>query len=205
MSWLPASAPRCRREPPRRPVPGNRPPAVSLDQLWAGWRASYVSSVSEPVGEGAGDAGVPGEGGGACVFCRILAASASEEERRIVHRGRQAVALLNAYPYSPGHLLVLPVRHLGSLSELDEEESVELWETARSSVEAIERAYRPDGVNLGANLGRAAGAGIPAHLHLHAVPRWTGDTNFMTSIAETRVLPESLGASWAKLRAAWRP
>lgn len=183
---------------------------MSLDQLWAGWRASYVSSVSEPLGEAAGEAdgeadGPAGGGSGTCVFCRILSDGSAEEELRIVYRGGLAVALLNAYPYSPGHLLVLPVRHLGSLAELGGEESVALWETARASVGAIERAYRPDGVNLGANLGRAAGAGIPAHLHLHAVPRWTGDTNFMTSIAETRVLPESLGASWAKLRAAWRP
>ena len=181
---------------------------MSLDQLWAGWRASYVASVSEP----AGVPTAPGEAGEAsleaasgCVFCRILASDASDEERRIVHRGRHAVALLNAYPYASGHLLVLPVRHLGALAELDPDESAELWDTARTSVDAIERAYHPDGVNLGANLGRAAGAGIPAHLHLHALPRWVGDTNFMTAIAETRVLPESLGASWAKLRAAWQP
>lgn len=180
---------------------------MSLDQLWAGWRASYVASVSEPPAAGVSGerVGGPGDATGGCVFCRILASDASDEERRIVHRGRRAVALLNAYPYASGHLLVLPVRHLGALSELDADESAELWETARTSVDAIERAYRPDGVNLGANLGRAAGAGIPAHLHLHALPRWVGDTNFMTAIAETRVLPESLGASWAKLRAAWKP
>lgn len=180
---------------------------MSLEQLWAGWRAAYVSSVSDPDAEAAQAADLPGPAGEAegssCVFCRILASDASDEQRRVVHVGPLAVALLNAYPYASGHLLVLPRRHVSALSELDADESVALWETARTAVEAIERAYRPDGVNLGANLGRAAGAGIPAHLHLHALPRWFGDTNFMTSIAETRVLPESLGASWGKLRAAW--
>ena len=185
---------------------------MSLEQLWAGWRASYVASVSEPaVGADGGPAteaasgDAPAPGAPACVFCRILASDAGDEERRVVHVGPFAVALLNAYPYTSGHLLVLPLRHVQSLSELEPQESLGLWETARAAVDALERAYRPDGVNLGANLGRAAGAGIPSHLHLHAVPRWFGDTNFMTSIAETRVLPESLGASWAKLRAAWAP
>lgn len=189
---------------------------MSLEQLWAGWRANYVASVTEPGDEAVGgepaSAGVPhepgehGEGGAArCVFCRILASGAGDEERRVVHVGRFAVALLNAYPYASGHLLVLPLRHVRSLSDLEGEESVGLWETARAAVAALERAYRPDGVNLGANLGRAAGAGIPSHLHLHAVPRWFGDTNFMTAIAETRVMPESLDASWAKLRAVWSP
>lgn len=184
---------------------------MSLEQLWAGWRASYVASVSEaatgvgdPAPKGAGN-GKEGAGAAHCVFCRILSSDAGDEERRVVHVGPFAVALLNAYPYASGHLLVLPLRHVQSLSELDPQESLGLWETARAAVDALERAYRPDGVNLGANLGRAAGAGIPSHLHLHAVPRWFGDTNFMTSIAETRVLPESLGASWAKLRAAWAP
>ena len=166
-----------------------------------------MSSVSEPDAEAAGAADLPGASGAAagtsCVFCRILASDASDEQRRVVHVGSLAVALLNAYPYASGHLLVLPRRHVSALSELDEAESVALWETARAAVGAIEQAYRPDGVNLGANLGRAAGAGIPAHLHLHALPRWLGDTNFMTSIAETRVLPESLSTSWGKLRAAW--
>lgn len=179
---------------------------MSLEQLWAGWRASYVSSVSEPVAEETTpETGEAAPGEAPCVFCRILASDASDEDRRVVHVGTQAVALLNAYPYASGHLLVLPVRHVRALSELDPDESLELWDTARAAVDAIERAYRPDGVNLGANLGRAAGAGLPGHLHLHALPRWFGDTNFMTAIAETRVLPESLGSSWAKLRAAWRP
>jgi ATP adenylyltransferase len=180
---------------------------MSLEQLWAGWRASYVASVSEPGTLAEGRQAATGDrsdiDGVPCVFCRILASGASEEERRIVYAGPLTVALLNAYPYASGHLLVLPRRHVSGLSDLDEVESSALWETTRSAVEAIEEAYRPDGVNLGANLGRAAGAGIPSHLHLHALPRWIGDTNFMTSIAETRVLPEPLDVSWAKLHHAW--
>jgi len=184
---------------------------VSLEQLWAGWRASYVASVTDPLervpagGPELASATDPAKArsGEGCVFCRILAAPSSDEERRVIHVGPRVSALLNAYPYASGHLLVLPRRHVASLSELEGDESAELWATATMAVEALEGAYRPDGVNLGANLGRAAGAGIPTHLHLHVVPRWLGDTNFMTSIAETRVLPEPLGVSWAKLRGAW--
>ena len=111
--------------------------------------------------------------------------------------------MLNLYPYASGHLLVLPVRHLEGLDELTPAESAELWATTGAAADALGAAYRPDGLNLGANLGRAAGAGIPQHLHLHAVPRWAGDTNFMTSIGGTRVLPESLADAWAALHAAW--
>ena len=110
---------------------------------------------------------------------------------------------MNAYPYGSGHLLILPRRHEAALMALSEDESDALWRTARAAVGTLERAYDPDGVNLGANLGEAAGAGIPAHLHLHALPRWSGDTNFMTSISETRVLPESLAETWDKVTGAW--
>ena len=111
--------------------------------------------------------------------------------------------MLNAYPYASGHLLVTPVRHLGDLDELTAAESGALWQATTAAVRALTTAYGPDGVNMGANLGRAAGAGIPAHLHLHVVPRWSGDTNFMTSVAGVRVMPESLLASWERLHAAW--
>ena len=99
--------------------------------------------------------------------------------------------------------MVLPIRHVRDLEELEPEEATELWRGVRDAVAAVKAAYQPEGLNLGLNLGRAAGAGIPAHLHVHIVPRWIGDTNFMTSIAEVRVLPETLSDSWAKLRAAW--
>ncbi|MDA8291849.1 MAG: HIT domain-containing protein [Actinomycetota bacterium] len=172
---------------------------MSLDHLWAGWRSAYVASVVDgpaPTVTGSG-------AGGPCVFCGIFESDAVDEERHVVHEDALVVVLLNAFPYATGHLLVMPRRHVGDLGALDPEESVALWEGARRAVSALGRAYAPDGVNLGANLGRAAGAGIPGHVHLHAVPRWIGDTNFMTAVASTRVLPESLGDSWAKLRAAW--
>ncbi len=111
--------------------------------------------------------------------------------------------VLNAYPYTNGHVLVLPQRASAELSDLDAATFAELWSEVRDAVAAIRAAYRCDGVNVGMNLGRAAGAGVPEHLHVHCLPRWDGDTNFMTAVAETRVMPESLGASWAKLRAAW--
>jgi ATP adenylyltransferase len=164
---------------------------VALDRLWAGWRGEYV----------AGTAGPPGEG---CVLCRILAGSPEEDEQRgVVWRGDRCAVVLNAYPYTTGHVMVMPVRHVAELEELDGEESVALWSTAVDAVAALKAAYRPGGVNLGANLGRAAGAGVPGHLHLHALPRWDGDTNFMTSVAETRVLPEALPTTWRKVRDAW--
>jgi ATP adenylyltransferase len=114
-----------------------------------------------------------------------------------------AFALLNAYPYTSGHLMVVPTRHVADLEQLTGAESAAVWVGQASAVIAIKRAYRPDGLNLGVNLGRVAGAGIPGHFHVHALPRWNGDTNFMTALASTRVMPESLPDTDAKLRAAW--
>lgn len=174
-----------------------------LDRLWAGWRLPYVAdSAKEPApGDPAG-----GRGSGS-VFTGILEATAAgtltDEEARIVHRGAHAFAILNAFPYSSGHLLVLPYREVAELSALRTEEADDVWRIVRDGVAAVEAAYQPDGVNVGFNLGRAAGAGVPTHLHGHVVPRWSADTNFMTSIAEARVLPESLGDSWTRLVAAW--
>ena len=164
---------------------------MSLDRLWAAWRSAYVSDAT---------LGRAHESG--CVFCSLLDQQPSPESGVVVVTELTA-CVLNAYPYGSGHLLVLPRRHSARLDELSEPEAAALWSTARQAVAAVEAAYRPDGVNLGANLGEAAGAGIPAHLHLHVLPRWQGDTNFMTSIAETRVLPESLAETWAKVSAAW--
>lgn len=168
---------------------------MPLEQLWAGWRHEYVSAATEAERQG-GDAG--------CVFCRIAGSGAPSADNGVVWRGDLAYAVLNAYPYASGHLLVLPVRHLAELTELTAGESDALWAAARAAAAAVTAAYDPDGLNLGANLGRAAGAGIPRHLHLHVVPRWSGDTNFMTSVAGTRVMPEPLGVAWERLRAAWR-
>jgi ATP adenylyltransferase len=164
---------------------------MTLERLWAGWRHEYVSTAAT----GAHD-------GPDCVFCRILASGEPDDSTYVLWRAERTFALLNAYPYTSGHLMVMPLRHVAELDELDEDEADELFQGVRRGVAALKAAYEPGGFNIGANLGTAAGAGIPGHLHLHVLPRWGGDTNFMTSIAETRVLPETLAQSWHKLRAA---
>ncbi len=118
-------------------------------------------------------------------------------------RGERCFALLNLYPYSSGHILVLPNHAVVNLEDLDEDSAAELWRGVRLAVGAVKAAYRPDGINVGANLGRAAGAGVPDHLHIHVVPRWAGDTNFTTTIAETRIVPEPLDVTWRKVTGAW--
>ena len=169
---------------------------TTLEHLWAGWRSEYVAAAaSQPT------VAVPGDG--ACVFCRIIATGEPSVENGIVWRDNLSCAILNAYPYTTGHLLVMPLRHVGGLEELTAEESSSMWEASRKAVAVLTKAYEPDGANLGANLGRAAGAGIPSHLHLHVLPRWVGDTNFMTAVAGVRVMPESLTDTWAKLHEAW--
>ncbi len=182
---------------------------MSLEHLWAGWRSEYVTSVGstdeqQATDEDPGRADVdPGDDPARCVFCRIEASGPPSEENGVLWRGELSFAVLNAYPYASGHLMVMPNRHVGSIGDIDEQESAEMWAGLRQGVAALEAAYRPDGINLGANLGRAAGAGIPRHLHLHAVPRWVGDTNFMTALAGVRVLPETLADSWIRLHRAW--
>jgi ATP adenylyltransferase len=163
-----------------------------MDRLWAGWRSSYVAA--------AGNGALAGEGS---IFCRILASGLPDDETHIVWRGETTFAILNAFPYTSGHLLLMPYREVPDLEHLRDDESAELWSAVRSAVAAIKAAYHPQGVNVGLNLGEAAGAGIPSHLHVHVLPRWNADSNFMTSVAEARVLPESLGDSWQRLRAAW--
>ena len=163
-----------------------------LDRLWAGWRGEYVATADDT-----------NQDGEACVFCRILGSGLPDDETYVLWRGETVFAILNAFPYGSGHLMVLPLRHVGELDELDDDEADELFRTARTAVAAVKAAYQPAGFNLGANLGRAGGAGVPGHLHVHVLPRWLGDTNFMTSVAETRVLPESLADTWKKLTEAW--
>lgn len=166
---------------------------MSLARLWAGWRSAYVATVDdEPTGEGGGS-----------VFARILASGRPDTETHIVWRGTTCFAILNAFPYCTGHTLVMPYREVAELGDLTADEHAELWTAATTAVAALRAAYRPEGVNLGMNLGRAAGAGVPTHLHIHVLPRWNGDTSFMTSVADTRVLPETLTDSAAKIRAAW--
>ncbi|HVA74929.1 MAG TPA: HIT domain-containing protein [Acidimicrobiales bacterium] len=169
---------------------------TSLERLWAGWRSDYMQSVTgQP----------PSDAAGECVFCSILDSGRPDEDTHIVwrHPAGVAFAILNAYPYTSGHLMVMPIRHVADLEDLDADEATAVWATLRSAVVALKEAYSPDGINVGANLGKSAGAGVPGHFHMHAVPRWNGDTNFMTAVADARVLPEALSVSADRLRAAW--
>jgi ATP adenylyltransferase len=156
-----------------------------VERLWAGWRNEYVTG---------GDVYDDAE----CVLCRVI-----EDGRYVVWRDDLVAVILNAFPYTSGHVMVLPVRHVGDVEDVSREEVSAVWSSVANSVRALKAGYSPDGLNMGANLGRVAGAGIPGHFHVHVLPRWNGDTNFMTSVAETRVLPESLAATLEKLEANW--
>jgi len=170
-----------------------------LEHLWSGWRAAYVTSGGAAGGVAHDDVA----SGRGSVFSRILRSGLPDDETHIVHRGKRCFAVLNAYPYSVGHLLVLPYREVGDLEELAPDETAELWATVTDAVVALKQAYRPEGINVGVNLGRPAGGSVSDHLHVHVVPRWTGDSNFITATANTRTLPEALPDTAAKLRAAW--
>jgi ATP adenylyltransferase len=172
---------------------------VSLERLWAGWRMPYVSSATE-ANEGRGGS-TPVEV--ACVFCAIRDSDEPDSETLVLWKGEECFAVLNLYPYTSGHLLLLPNRHVAEVEDISPEEGSGLWRATSDAVRALKAAYEPQGINVGANLGRAAGAGIPGHFHLHVLPRWGGDTNFMTSVADARILPESLPDTWARLRDAW--
>jgi ATP adenylyltransferase len=155
-------------------------------QIWAPWRLEYVQAADEERG---------------CIFC--LARDGDDAERLVVHRGERAFVLLNKFPYASGHLMVAPVRHVGEFGELEDEEALELHRLAASGVAALAETFGPQGYNLGWNLGRIAGAGVIDHVHLHVVPRWAGDTNFMPVLADVKVLPEHLSETRRKLAAAW--
>ncbi len=176
---------------------------MSLDHLWAGWRSEYVTSAGAVQAPSDEPAPPRADDPAHCVFCRIGASGPPSADNGVLWRGSTTYAVLNAYPYASGHLMVLPLRHVASLGDLTDEEADELWSTARRGVAALEAGLGPEGINIGANLGRAAGAGLPRHLHLHAVPRWLGDTNFMTAVGGTRVLPETLAVTWERLHGVW--
>ena len=156
-----------------------------MERIWAPWRLAFVEGNEEkPAG---------------CIFC-LFPAERRDRERLVLGRSEHAFAILNKYPYNNGHLMVVPRRHAADPAALDEAEWSDLQRLLRTSIAILKEAYGPDALNVGMNLGRAAGAGIADHLHWHAVPRWSGDTNFMPVLAETRVIPEHLDASWQKLR-----
>jgi ATP adenylyltransferase len=156
------------------------------EQLWAPWRLEYIKSADDEPG---------------CIFC--LALEGDDGEKLVVHRGEHAFVLLNKFPYSSGHLMVAPVRHVGEYGELDDEEAVEIHRLAQAGMGALAQVYAPQGYNLGWNLGRIAGAGVLDHVHLHVVPRWAGDTNFMPVLADVKVLPEHLADTRRRLAEAW--
>ncbi len=183
---------------------------MSLDTLWAGWRSEYVATATATGATATGPSVTAGPDPAAgeeepppCVFCRLAASGPPSPDTGVLWVGAVTFAVLNAYPYASGHLMVLPRRHVGALAGLTDHESTELWAGVRQGAAALEAGFGPEGLNLGANLGQAAGAGIPRHLHVHAVPRWLGDTNFMTTVAGTRVLPQTLADTWAVLHRAW--
>jgi len=185
-----------------------------VDYLWTPWRYTYVTE-----GDTKQRAGVPEElsawpGDTGCVFCNIIAAadyaeahgmdrSDAERAAGIVLRARSNYICVNRFPYTSGHIMVVPCEHQPSLASLPPETAHEMMDLAQRSERVLAEVYRPDGFNFGLNLGKSAGAGVAGHMHLHALPRWTGDTNFMTVVGETRVLPEDFAVTWERLRKAF--
>src|SRR5437773_5205833 len=175
-SWRPSRA---------SPVGRRRARHPRVERIWSPWRMAYIEAVPEP------DEG--------CIFCDKPDAG-DDDLAYILARAERAFVLLNTFPYNPGHLMVAPFRHVADLEELDDEEMTDISALLRRSVRALKDAVGPDGFNVGMNLGRVAGAGIPGHLHWHVVPRWSGDTNFMTVLGDVRVLPEGLAETYRRLK-----
>lgn len=157
-----------------------------VERLWAPWRFQYVTTAVEPKSDG-------------CIFVE-LPAQEKDRENLILFRGKKAFVIMNAFPYTSGHLMVAPFRHVGEIEHLDDEELLEVNQLLAKCSVWLKRAYAPQGFNIGVNVGKAGGAGIPSHIHWHIVPRWSGDTNFMSTVGEIRVLPQSLTDSYDLLR-----
>jgi len=158
-----------------------------MHRIWSPWRMKYIE-------EGSTD--------NECPFCRAYSGS-DDQQNLVIFRGEKAFVMLNRYPYSTGHILILPVLHQDKLSELDQESRAEMMELINQAGDALQAVYGPEGMNVGLNLGAAAGAGIPKHLHWHIVPRWVGDTNYMTTVGGVRVLPEALEDTYQKVLSSW--
>jgi ATP adenylyltransferase len=159
-----------------------------MDYLWSPWRYAYVSRAA------------PVDG---CIFC-VKAAENRDEENLVLYRGKLNFVLLNLFPYTSGHLMIAPYEHLATLEEASPESVAEMMQLARIASKHLREAYQPQGMNLGMNLGECAGAGIAGHIHMHVLPRWIGDANFMTTVGETRVLPEDISITYKKLSEAFR-
>jgi ATP adenylyltransferase len=160
-----------------------------LDTLWSPWRYDYIAS------------GVADSESASCVFCRLRDDSANDEANFVIHRANQNLVVLNIYPYTSGHLLIVPYEHVAELDAAAKETTDELMDLTKRCQTALREAYQPGGFNIGMNLGKSAGAGVADHIHIHILPRWTGDTNFMSTIGGTRVIPEDLATTYQKLRA----
>jgi ATP adenylyltransferase len=158
-----------------------------MDYLWTPWRYHYVTAT---------------ESSTECVFC-AAATGGDDEKNLIVHRAEHSFVILNRYPYTSGHVMVVPYAHIASLVSLPDHTLVEMIGLVRDVERHLRTLYRPEGINVGINMGRSAGAGIASHLHIHALPRWAGDTNFMSVVGETRVLPEDLNVTWENFRRAF--
>jgi len=157
-----------------------------VDYLWTPWRYAYIVSADKSPG---------------CVFCEAAAAG-EDAKAHIVYRGRKCFIILNTFPYTPGHVMVVPYEHRDTLSGLDPDTAQELMSLTQRMEGILREVYRPEGINLGMNIGKAAGAGVAGHVHMHVLPRWTADSNFMTTIAETRILPEDLEQTFTRLKTA---
>jgi len=160
-----------------------------VERLWSPWRHAYIASTGADMTEGAG-----------CILCEVHKNPADDEKNFLVHRAGHNFVILNLYPYISGHLMIAPYDHLGEFDSAPKETTDEMMELAKRCQSALREVYHPQGFNLGMNLGRAGGAGIPDHIHLHIMPRWTGDTNFISTVGETRVLSEDLPTTYRKLR-----
>lgn len=159
-----------------------------MDYLWTPWRYAYVASAEKSSG---------------CVFCNAVNAG-NDEGARIVYRGKNCFVILNTYPYTPGHVMIVPYAHLDELQKLPPEAANEMMALSQRMESVLRQLYTPDGVNLGMNIGKAAGAGIAGHIHMHVLPRWVADANFLSVVGETRVLPETLDQTWKRMTEALR-
>ncbi len=157
-----------------------------MEKLWAPWRIGYILSNKKEEG---------------CVFCNAYN-SENDEEKLVLYRSKYAFIIMNLYPYNAGHIMVVPNRHLDSPLKLKEEEQLDMFKLVNKGIDAISKVMKPDGFNLGMNLGRVAGAGIDDHIHIHIVPRWSGDTNFMSTVSDTKVISEALKETYFKLKGA---
>ena len=160
-----------------------------MERLWSPWRNAYITATVADMSQA-----------DSCIFCEAVTNPVDDEQKFVLHRGAHNFVILNLYPYISGHLMIVPYAHLGELDAASKETTDELMDLAKRCQIALREVYRPQGFNMGMNLGRAGGAGIAQHIHLHVMPRWVGDTNFMTSVAETRVLSEDLPTTYRKLR-----